>query len=171
MTSQGAVVAPPSTGTECCMCGDYGLSAELFRCRDCQFRFQHRYCSNLYPKAESYRVCNWCLKKGVNTQNLPLPSSSNCSENDDKNARNNIGDEAMAPKVQRGSLQLHLSSPMKKLKSPDKSSSARKKIIPRGILEERYQRMKQEEIPNTGATRQIFRGKIRRYKLLDEFSS
>ncbi|GAY41523.1 hypothetical protein CUMW_060130, partial [Citrus unshiu] len=44
-----------SCPAECCMCGDYGVSNELFRCKVCQFRSQHRYCSNLYPKAESYQ--------------------------------------------------------------------------------------------------------------------
>lgn len=47
------------------MCGDFGLSSELFRCKVCQFRSQHRYCSNQYPKAEDYSVCNWCLISGI----------------------------------------------------------------------------------------------------------
>lgn len=29
-------------GSECCMCGDYGLSDELFQCEVCSFRSQHR---------------------------------------------------------------------------------------------------------------------------------
>ncbi|KAL6650806.1 hypothetical protein ACP70R_009731 [Stipagrostis hirtigluma subsp. patula] len=46
----------------CCMCGDHGLPRELFRCRSCRVRVQHRYCSDLYPRAAAYRRCNWCLR-------------------------------------------------------------------------------------------------------------
>ena len=37
------VVVPSQPGLECCMCGDYGLSHELFQCKVCHFRSQHRY--------------------------------------------------------------------------------------------------------------------------------
>ncbi|KAL5215805.1 hypothetical protein ABZP36_007206 [Zizania latifolia] len=47
----------------CCMCGDHGLPEELFRCRLCRVRLQHRYCSDLYPRATAYRRCNWCLRE------------------------------------------------------------------------------------------------------------
>ncbi|KAG2566563.1 uncharacterized protein LOC120680629 [Panicum virgatum] len=57
---------PPSAGAVCCMCGDQGLPGELFRCRRCRGRLQHRYCSDLYPRAAAYRRCNWCLRE-------PLP--------------------------------------------------------------------------------------------------
>ncbi|TVU14331.1 hypothetical protein EJB05_37794, partial [Eragrostis curvula] len=46
----------------CCMCGDHGLPHELFRCRACRVRLQHSYCSDLYPRATTYRRCNWCLR-------------------------------------------------------------------------------------------------------------
>ncbi|KAL6845714.1 hypothetical protein ACP4OV_024289 [Aristida adscensionis] len=49
-------------GAVCCMCGDHGLPGELFRCRCCRARLQHRYCSDLYPRATAYRRCNWCLR-------------------------------------------------------------------------------------------------------------
>ncbi|KAK9087497.1 hypothetical protein Syun_029891 [Stephania yunnanensis] len=62
-----SLVADTTTTTnnnnECCMCGDHGLQHELLQCRLCRFRSQHRYFSNLYPKAESHQICNWCLKK------------------------------------------------------------------------------------------------------------
>ena len=45
------------------MCGDQGLPGELFRCRRCHARLQHRYCSDLYPRAAAYRRCNWCLRE------------------------------------------------------------------------------------------------------------
>lgn len=34
------------TRGECCMCGDYGLSEELFQCKVCRFRSQHRSVKN-----------------------------------------------------------------------------------------------------------------------------
>lgn len=50
-------------GVTCCMCGDRGLPHELFRCKLCRVRLQHRYCSELYPRATAYRRCNWCLRE------------------------------------------------------------------------------------------------------------
>ncbi|XP_060171325.1 uncharacterized protein LOC132602509 [Lycium barbarum] len=76
--------------SECCMCGDYGYSSELFRCTICQFRSQHRYCSNLYPKAESYQICNWCLsttKEKIQKSSISSSSSRNTSEDDPKIAK------------------------------------------------------------------------------------
>lgn len=54
--------ATSAAGAVCCMCGDHGLAGELFRCRCCRARLQHRYCSDLYPRAAAYRRCNWCLR-------------------------------------------------------------------------------------------------------------
>ncbi|KAJ7515070.1 hypothetical protein O6H91_23G069900 [Diphasiastrum complanatum] len=45
---------------ECCMCGDVGFLHELFKCKSCGRRYQHRYCSKLYPQNNKY-VCDWCL--------------------------------------------------------------------------------------------------------------
>ncbi|CAO2042485.1 unnamed protein product [Urochloa humidicola] len=45
------------------MCGDHGLPEELVRCKRCRVRLQHRYCSDLYPRAAAYRRCNWCLRE------------------------------------------------------------------------------------------------------------
>ncbi|KAF0890311.1 hypothetical protein E2562_002722 [Oryza meyeriana var. granulata] len=61
------MASSPSTsaGDVCCMCGDRGLPEELFRCRLCRVRLQHRYCSDLYPRATAYRRCNWCLRERV----------------------------------------------------------------------------------------------------------
>ncbi|CAL9195713.1 unnamed protein product [Musa hybrid cultivar] len=51
----------PPASLACCMCGDVGISEDLFRCKVCNFRLQHKYCSSLYPKFERYSTCNWCL--------------------------------------------------------------------------------------------------------------
>ncbi|CAN6269990.1 unnamed protein product [Urochloa humidicola] len=55
--------SPHAAGAVCCMCGDHGLAGELVRCRRCRVRLQHRYCSDLYPRAAAYRRCNWCLRE------------------------------------------------------------------------------------------------------------
>ncbi|XP_057973432.1 uncharacterized protein LOC131161593 [Malania oleifera] len=203
--SDGAHAAPPSQpGLVCCMCGDYGLSRELFRCRVCHFRSQHRYCSNLYPKAESYRVCNWCLIQKQDfvdkTQSSPNSSSSHRHSSEDdvavaggkskKRIMNGNGDNCsngnhsigiihgVSVKGQRGTLQpMHLNGPIKKQRPPDGSSLAgQKRIVTNGCKEEeKLRRTKSEEMPNgnngVAITKQVFRNKVRRYKLLDEVSS
>ncbi|KAJ4963529.1 hypothetical protein NE237_023468 [Protea cynaroides] len=177
---------PSSTTLECCMCGDYGLPNELFRCKICLFRFQHRYCSDLYPKSVSYRVCNWCLKRkgrkimeGAHNSSSSLSCANNSERHDEeerKNRKSNNSrddDEFVGVKtLQRSNLQLHLQNPMKKQRSPERSSRARKRIIGSGCLEETLRRTKSEEIPKTGSgiIKQVFRGKVRRYKFLDEVS-
>ncbi|XP_050123951.1 uncharacterized protein LOC126601304 isoform X1 [Malus sylvestris] len=199
---------------ECCMCGDFGFSYELFVCKVCQFRSQHRfpmcrYCSNLYPNAESYRICNWCLTQKEDTQNSSNSSSSCKKESQDqdhpitkisikkkissKNSHNPYGG------CLRGTMQLQPSGPIKKQRSLDlhhlhRQSSAvspspspspksapvvtRKRIITNAAKEaERIKRTRSEDISNIkntstiGITRQVFRNKVRRYKLLDEVSS
>ncbi|XAR48517.1 hypothetical protein NMG60_11031366 [Bertholletia excelsa] len=167
--------------TECCMCGDYGLSDELFICKICQFRSQHRYCSNLYPKAESYRVCNWCLSQkddaAEKTQNSSDSSPSNRSSgagDDDHSIRSrrkkNAGEDL---KGRREALRQLLQ--IKKQRSPEGSppSAGRGRIVAGGGgLAERLRRTKSEEIWSGGGIKKhVFRNKVRRYKLLDEVSS
>ncbi|KAK1314431.1 hypothetical protein QJS10_CPA06g02589 [Acorus calamus] len=46
----------------CCICGDIGFPKHLLRCPSCVFRFQHSYCSRLYPKVEKESwMCEWCF--------------------------------------------------------------------------------------------------------------
>ncbi|XP_019454888.1 PREDICTED: uncharacterized protein LOC109356023 isoform X2 [Lupinus angustifolius] len=162
------------SNTVCCMCGDPGFSDQLFQCKICHFRSQHRYCSNIYPKLDSLGTCNWCLnqkesEKSPNTSNSSSPYSNN--DEDDENNKNK-----KIRKGLRGStspLQLQLQKkPIKKLhKSPEARSpssqpvliSTRKRVVTNGS----------EDIANRngGATKQVFRNKVRRYKLLDEVSS
>lgn len=146
---------------------------QLFFC--CFFwiiRFR-RYCSNLYPKADSYRVCNWCLNQKDDTpektQNSSNSSSSNKNneENDGKIKKKKIGSGSHA-KAQRGSMQLPVNGPIKKQKSPERSPTTRKRIIASGCMEERLTRTNSE---GSGITKHVFRNKVRRYKLLDEVSS
>ncbi|KAL3340167.1 hypothetical protein AABB24_028673 [Solanum stoloniferum] len=178
---------------ECCMCGDYGLSSELFKCKICQFRSQHRYCSNLYPKAESYKICNWCLSpkyvSGEKTQNSSN-SSSSCKNTSDHNIQdgpklkkklisrneNNdiIGRTSPKGKIKGSNcnlkVQLINKNPIKLQKSP--LLAARKRVMIDEVnIEEKIRRTKSEEMSNRGITRKVFKNRVRRYKLLDEVSS
>ncbi|KAL3616491.1 hypothetical protein CASFOL_039881 [Castilleja foliolosa] len=70
--------------TECCMCGDVGFPANLFRCSKCRNRFQHSYCSNYYSEqAEAIEVCDWCQCEQKNN------SSSSRHNNTINGPRNN----------------------------------------------------------------------------------
>ncbi|KAF3665898.1 hypothetical protein P3S67_012141 [Capsicum chacoense] len=176
--------------TECCMCGDYGLSSELFKCKICHFRSQHRYCSNLYPKAESYRICNWCLSpkeiSGERTQNSSNSSSSCKNTASDHNIQDGsklkkklmirnendiIGRTSPKGKLKScTNLKVQLvkkNNPIKKLQKSPSLVDARKKVN----IEEKIRRTKSEEMSNRGITRKVIKNRVRRYKLLDEVSS
>ncbi|KAK1302624.1 hypothetical protein QJS10_CPB12g01437 [Acorus calamus] len=159
---------PISENKECCMCGDHGLSHQLFRCNICLFRSQHRYCSNLYPKADSYKVCNWCLrddggKKAVNKESSSSTTTTrkgSQSTSPTSPNSNSINNGTTSPKFQqRGSIPLSLNKPIKKQRSLDRPP-VHKKIVAKGCIES-----------SIGRVRPVFRGRVRRYKLLQEVSS
>ncbi|CAL0315554.1 unnamed protein product [Lupinus luteus] len=171
------------SNTVCCMCGDPGFSDQLFQCKICHFRSQHRYCSNIYPKLESLGTCNWCLNqkesdKSSNTSNSSSPYRNNDDEDDENNKSKKI---RKGLRWSTSALQLQLQKkPIKKLhKSPEARSpstastspssqsvliSTRKRVVTNGASEDIANR-------NGGASKQVFRNKGRRYKLLDEVSS
>ncbi|KAK1555250.1 hypothetical protein Q3G72_023969 [Acer saccharum] len=183
---------------ECCMCGDFGLHSELFQCKICQFRSQHRYCSNVYPKAESYQECNWCLNQKDDTKERSQNSSNSTSSNKTNSGGGGGGDDIHHSNKNNKrsknsnhstSLQLQvMNKPIKKQKSPERSPSTRKRIITNGALEEeklRRSRSTEDEkkkmmisksnnnrvVKMTTTKPVFFRNKVRRYKLLDEVSS
>ncbi|TKY56310.1 hypothetical protein E2542_SST20753 [Spatholobus suberectus] len=184
MTTKGTDSEP---NTECCMCGDLGFSDQLFQCKVCQFRSQHRYCSNLYPKPDSLRTCNWCLSQREDTKEKSTNSSNSSSSirnNDDesknkkiRNGNNNSAQNIGGKKGVKGSvLHLQIQKPIKKPKSPESSRSpsvstsppksssvlvsTRKRIVTSGALEERLRRTRSEDITNkSGATKHVFRNK------------
>ncbi|KAK2659870.1 hypothetical protein Ddye_006403 [Dipteronia dyeriana] len=137
---------------ECCMCGDFGLPSELFQCKICQFRSQHSYCSNVYPKAESYQECNWCLSQKDDTKERSQNSSNSNSSNktnsgggggggDDNIIHHSNKNSKRSKSSNHGtSLQLLqvMNKPIKKQKSPERSRSpsTRKRVITNGALEE-----------------------------------
>ncbi|OAY66912.1 hypothetical protein ACMD2_14230 [Ananas comosus] len=145
----------------CCMCGDHGLPRELFKCKICLVRSQHkldrfasiistvnlsymvfdlifsvdariRYCSNLYPRATTYRACNWCLRE----EHAVRPHAGDhdhhkiisVSSSDDNNAA-----------LQRSSFVSELDKPIKKQRAPEKAAeelSPKMGRVKRGFREE-----------------------------------
>ncbi|KAF9599461.1 hypothetical protein IFM89_038555 [Coptis chinensis] len=165
MASKGAVVeASTSPKVECCMCGDYGLLEQLFQCRVCLLRSQHRYCSSIYPKTESYdQVCNWCLRKqrenSDGTRSSSISSSSSSNKTNDrkvglKNSSSTEGNVYVGPKVQRSKSELKNNYPSKKPRLADKALETSKINI--------------SEIKNKIIKKQVFPGKVRKYKLLED---
>ncbi|KAH9626493.1 hypothetical protein KSS87_020195 [Heliosperma pusillum] len=184
---------------ECCMCGDHGLSNELFRCKICHFRSQHRYCSNLYPKAESYRVCNWCLIEKDDNNNHNHNCNRIATISTTRVISNNHHVDGPGPKSMK------LISPIKKpmmTSTEAQSPSSRKRITAVNfqvkVKDDRLRRTKssQELVSNNNnnknnnnnnnfsnssssrsssggpiVIKHVFRNKVRRYKLLDEVSS
>ncbi|KAH7654670.1 Alphaalpha-trehalose-phosphate synthase (UDP-forming) protein [Dioscorea alata] len=164
--SKGEKARPSSPASVvCCMCGDQGMPQELFRCKTCLIRSQHKYCSDLYPKTETYKACNWCIREeasksnNMNTnsdQNSPVLSSNSSNGG---GGGNNGGGGGLTPataavvKLQRGAFPSHLNKPVKKQKLPEKSPD--------------------DLSPTTGKpSRHVnLRAKVRRYKLLEEVSS
>ncbi|CAI0467743.1 unnamed protein product [Linum tenue] len=159
------------------MCGDFGFSYELFQCQVCHFRSQHRYCSNLYPKAESYEACNWCLHrddskdKSQNSSNSSSSNRNSASDGDGRRAR--VSDRAGPVKSQRISIRQSINGPVKKHKSPDRSmaTTPRRRLISNGELEKKLRRTKSEVIVKNSNSNNHNNNKVRRYKLLDEVSS
>ncbi|XP_021743633.1 homeobox protein 10-like [Chenopodium quinoa] len=152
---------------ECCMCGDHGLSYELFRCKVCHFRSQHRYCSNLYPKAESYRVCNWCLIQKNNNdhqQDTLTPTTTTTTSNSPSSQDHHhqlaktpnkrfINNHVGGPRTGIGAKSLQPTSPIKKPAGAEtRSPSGRKRIVNgregTGQNDEKIRRTKSEEISN-----------------------
>ena len=133
------------------------------------------------------------------SQNEDSPNSSNSSSSYKKNE--STEDEGKNKQIIKNGFQkkgvikgsgvyrLQLPKPMKKPKSPSEAKSpiasstspsilvsTRKRIITNGALEEKLRRTRSENIikssnNNIGVTKQVFRNKVRRYKLLDEVSN
>lgn len=156
-----------------------------------RWRNRCRYCSNLYPKAESYRVCNWCLGQDNRDDGAPAVKTQQQNSSDSNSPRKSgaelEGDAKSGKRVRRGRgdddrpqkpppllPQVVNGGRIKKEKSPEGTSSpttpVRRRIITKGELEEKLRRTRSEEMAHA-VPRQGFRNKVRRYKLLDEVSS
>ncbi|KAL5705894.1 hypothetical protein ACHQM5_024126 [Ranunculus cassubicifolius] len=146
---------------ECCMCGDYGLSENLFRCSVCLSRFQHSYCSNLYPRAGNYKVCNWCLSKrdGDRVKQIQIShSSANRNNSHQRGEEDNKIIKRSVPlmKVKRDDVHI----PIKKQRVNSDEFNGRKKIVYGGA------HVSKPEV----TVKTVFRVKVQRYKLLEEVS-
>ncbi|XP_024973338.1 uncharacterized protein LOC112511801 isoform X2 [Cynara cardunculus var. scolymus] len=162
---------------------------------------QNLYCSNQYPKAESYKACNWCLTQKHDSGNSSN-SSSSCRNNsgDDrrdhiavKNKRNpndRIGHGGLRERRRASEIQLTNTAPIKKLhgSSAEEESpvSTGRKRFGGGVVEKKnHVVLRKSKSANHIShshgdggggggggikTRQVFRNKVRRYKLLDEVS-
>ncbi|KAL9255247.1 hypothetical protein AKJ16_DCAP02482 [Drosera capensis] len=142
--------------------------------------FAARYCSNLYPKAETYRVCNWCLIEASDAQtkasNSSNSSSSPAGGQDDPRHPTHGKSRKKSSGCSNGSQHYDNGATIKKQKSPEGSpsgaSSGRRTTV---SVAGKGGNGESEEMSNgsatNGVTRQVFRGKVRRYKLLDEVSS
>ncbi|CAO2834459.1 unnamed protein product [Amaranthus hypochondriacus] len=181
---------------ECCMCGDHGLSNQLFRCKVCHFRSQHRYCSNLYPKAETYRVCNWCLIQNDDRPTLTTTSNYTNNSSNSPSATTKKSNSVGIIKLGLKPKSLQPTSPIKKPnRSPETGSPLGRKRINSPIEnQDKLRKTKSEELSNNNnnnnnsgsssrnssggsggggpsVIKHVFRNKVRRYKLLDEVSS
>ncbi|PKU69509.1 uncharacterized protein LOC110101588 isoform X2 [Dendrobium catenatum] len=151
--------SPSSPSVVCCMCGDRGLSRELFRCKLCAFRSQH---NDLYPRAEVYRACNWCLREEAGSRLLLVEQTT--VDRIISASSSPVGGTSSGLKLARGAFSPQLlNKPVKKQRLGDRRLQPPSDSGDRGSGEELS--------PGSGRGRQVFRGKARRYKLLEEFSS
>ncbi|RWW15597.1 hypothetical protein GW17_00020548 [Ensete ventricosum] len=172
MGSKGGAAPPPSS-VVCCMCGDPGLMQELFRCKLCLVSTYHqtlhyiladlnnlsRYCSDFYPKAESYRTCNWCLRE-EGERSLPKEAMKDPNSVVSSSSNNDSGNGSGASKLHRGAFSSQLNKPIKKPRLLNWAASDVTDRVRSGELSS-----------GSGRARQALRGKARRYKLLEEVSS
>ncbi|XP_057783616.1 uncharacterized protein LOC131001287 isoform X2 [Salvia miltiorrhiza] len=147
---------------ECCMCGDHGLSSELFSCSGCEFRSQH---NNLYPGAETYNICNWCLSqkddhnhKGEETTKSSQNSSHKTKISDMKIKKGKIDVNHGDRRAIDNRIKKQNKSPAPDRAAPPPLAGRKRVTSDRGVIPERI-------------IRPVFRNKVRRYKLLDEVSS
>ncbi|KAH0451514.1 hypothetical protein IEQ34_018813 [Dendrobium chrysotoxum] len=151
--------SPSSPSVVCCMCGDRGLSRELFRCKLCVFRSQH---NDLYPRAEFYRACNWCLREEAGSRLLSVEQTT--VDRIISASSSPVGGTSSGLKLARGDFSPQLlNKPVKKQRLGDRRLQPPADSGDRGSGEELS--------PGSGRGRQVFRGKVRRYKLLEEFSN
>lgn len=171
-----------SAGAVCCMCGDQGLPGELARCRRCRVRLQHRYCSDLYPRAAAYRRCNWCLREPASDQGRRAGHAAAAVANKAEERRKAASGSSSSSDEERRQRQRHegFSSrrppaepghPVKKKHKADQEKMPPPPPPPpaegKEIVADASGR---KEVMRAGKTR-ASRVKVRRYKLLAEVIS
>ncbi|KQJ99985.1 uncharacterized protein LOC100831971 [Brachypodium distachyon] len=151
----------------CCMCGDHGLPQELFLCKLCRLRLQHRYCSELYPRAATYRRCNWCIREdgGLGSPTKRRMSTTTSSEMNiskcDKRIRRSSGTACSRSVFSTD----HSGKPVKKPKDIGDDGV----MLP--VPEAETTTAKGSKPQAAAGKKARFRVKVRRYKLLAEVIS
>eukprot|EP01018_Ginkgo_biloba_P005715 Gb_21250 [translate_table: standard] len=198
---------------ECCMCGDSGFSHELFQCMTCLYRSQHTYCSILYPKADTYQICDWCLRNGEHCKAASKEATeSKCFEKStafpldqtNSDCYRSCPSQHVAIKKQKSMLSTAEKSTVRdeavlhSTKKIDQSVSRSQTFCAKGqkFVQERIRKPRDEpgnnrsincvrsaisckdvfmtksQMPSSKpSTPRLVRGKVRRYKLLEEVSS
>uniref|UniRef100_A0ACD6AL23 Uncharacterized protein n=1 Tax=Avena sativa TaxID=4498 RepID=A0ACD6AL23_AVESA len=167
----GSVDDGAAAAAVCCMCGDHGMPQELFKCRLCRLRMQHRYCSELYPRAATYRQCNWCLREdggggspARQTAAAAKKRTLTWSEADDSD-ENKRSRSSTSGGCSRSAF---CTEPDKPVKKPPKARHERA-VLPMREMETpaKDRKLRAAAEPEKGR----FRVKVRRYKLLAEVIS
>lgn len=165
----------PPGGAVCCMCGDRGLLPELFRCSACSVRSQHTYCTDRYPKVESYGTCNWCLRAdggvSASTSNSPRSAGKVAARLPPHHGGDTTGSgSGRSPKVAaRGDFaSSNLSKPIKK--QQPQQQHAQRLLLRRSAsdLGSRVVRTDHDAPPPPSPGVARGRPRVRRYKLLEE---
>ncbi|OEL28180.1 hypothetical protein BAE44_0010805 [Dichanthelium oligosanthes] len=161
--ASGSPPPQPPGAAVCCMCGDRGLLPELFRCSACAVRSQHTYCTDRYPKVESYGTCNWCLRAdgGVASTSSSPRSVSKAAARSAAHGDTTSGG-GRSPKVAaRGDFATsNLSKPIKK------QQPQHQRLLLRRSASDLGSRVRNAPPPSPGVARG--RPRVRRYKLLEE---
>ncbi|RWW02188.1 hypothetical protein GW17_00034729 [Ensete ventricosum] len=152
----------PLMAVACCMCGDRGISDELFRCKICHFRLQHKYCSNLYPTTKHYSSCNWCLRDGG--RNAAVQESTMDQTHSLSSSSDLAAGAGFRVKFHRDVSATHLKTLSETVKK--RRTTARRS--PPAVIGK-----SQSDLPSLGSSRpkQAFRSKVRKFKLLEEVCS
>lgn len=184
------------------MCGDTGFSDEIFQCRTCLYRFQHKYCSYLYLKTESYQTCDWCLKSGKlnrkpskqlkdfkSLYNSADEKKSSCERSCPVHDQHAIKKQKSTGSVERPSTNAVLQYPKVSARSGQSHSKflgnerihnelqrGEGRSVRKGVTlscKEDFDSKQRLQIPSSHetSTSRLVRGKVRRYKLLEEVSS
>ncbi|THU60786.1 hypothetical protein C4D60_Mb07t16410 [Musa balbisiana] len=155
-----ASFSPPAS-LACCMCGDVGISEELFRCKVCNFRLQHRYCSSLYPKFERYSTCNWCLSDdGVES----AAQESTMDQDRSLSFSSNSTGRGPTVKLHGGASSQHLKKVLNKPVKKQQTHAHERLLLPALTKTSRLDL----PLPSLRKQKEAFRCRARKFKLLEE---
>ncbi|KAL0392604.1 UNVERIFIED_CONTAM: hypothetical protein Sradi_2483200 [Sesamum radiatum] len=160
--------------SECCMCGDYGLSST--------FSYANSADSDPSTKAESYHICNWCLSQNADKKGELQANTKATSPNSSSSSLKTPSDHMKMSKRKRVLGENHgglkdTSDHIKKQKKSSRttsersrpSSAGRKRVTTDHGGSNIGRKTRSAEVSNGGV--KVFRNKVRRYKLLDEVPS